>query len=96
MSRPKAPQTSADVEREIRRLLEAKERLIADEDQRRGALLRDYLSRPNAAELRDALARFAGVRDRHLFGIDEAPTGPDSTRARTRNVNTRISEAVLA
>ena len=84
MARPKNPQTSADVEREIRRLLETKERLVADEDQRRGALLRDYLARPNAAELRDVLARFAGERDAVLFGIDQQPRAARDTIRTTR------------
>jgi hypothetical protein len=72
MARPRTPQTSADVEREIRRLLEAKERLIVDEDQRRGALLREYLERPNAGELRDVLGHFVGPREAHLFGLADA------------------------
>jgi hypothetical protein len=83
MSRPKTPQTSADVEREIRRLLEAKERLIADEDQRRGALLREYLARPNASDLRDALVRFVGGREGYLFGID-TPSNGATTRTSAR------------
>jgi hypothetical protein len=80
MSRPKTPQTSAEVEREIHRLLEAKARLIADEDQRRGARLREYLARPNASELRDVLVRFAGTRASYLFGIEAVSNG---TAART-------------
>lgn len=84
MARQKSPQTSAEVESEIRRLLEAKERLIADEDQRRGALLREYLARPNASELRDVLARFAGTRESYLFGIETVSNGAAArTRART-------------
>jgi len=85
MARPRTHQTSADVEREIRRLLEAKEQLIADEDQRRGALLREYLARPNAAELRDALARFVGAREAYLFGVTDATRAPREARASTRD-----------
>jgi hypothetical protein len=95
MSRPRAPQTSADVEREIRRLLEEKERLIADEDQRRGALLREYLTRPNASELRDALARFVGARDSYLFGIDAASNGV-AARARARGARAENVYAAIS
>lgn len=72
MSRPRKPQTSADVELEIRRLLEAKQRLVADEDQRRGALLREYLAGTGADALRAALAPVVGARDAYLFGISTA------------------------
>ncbi len=81
MSRPRKPQTSADVEVEIRRLLEAKERLVADEDQRRGALLREYLARPDADALRTALASFAGARDAYLFGIAGGREGQQAATA---------------
>ena len=81
MSRPKRPQTSAEVDAEIRRLLEAKERLVATEDQRRGELLREYLSRPDGGALRSALASFTGERDAYLFGLE-------STRE-LRSVGTR-------
>ena len=89
MSRPRKPQTSADVEVEIRRLLEAKERLVADEDQRRGALLREYLARPEGDALRSVLAPFAGARDAYLFGIDvmreqQRAAGANGTGSRTR------------
>jgi hypothetical protein len=73
MSRPRRPQTSADVDAEIRRLLEAKERLVATEDQRRGELLREYLARPSGEALRDALALFTAERDAYLFGLESTP-----------------------
>ncbi len=84
MSRPRKPQTSADVELEIQRLLEAKQRLVADEDQRRGALLREYLAAPGADGLRSALAPVVGARDAHLFGISTARGGRSSDRSDAR------------
>lgn len=98
MSRPRKPQTSAEVEAEIRRLLEAKERLVADEDQRRGALLREYLGRPDGDVLRGALSSFTDPRDRYLFGLDAARDDRPTTRAngtgtRTRAVSTSVAAA---
>jgi hypothetical protein len=86
MSRPRKPQTSTDVELEIRRLLEAKQRLVADEDQRRGALLREYLAGRDGDALRAALAPMVGARDAYLFGIatsrgGRSPERPDAPRA---------------
>ena len=81
MSRPRKPQTSADVELEIRRLVEAKERLVADEDQRRGALLREYLAARGADALLAALAPMVGARDAYLFGISTARGGRSSERS---------------
>ena len=81
MARPRKPQTSADVEFEISRLLEAKQRLVADEDQRRGALLREYLAARGADALRAALAPMVGARDAYLFGISTARGGRSSERA---------------
>lgn len=81
MSRPRKPQTSADVELEIRRLLEAKQRLVADEDQRRGALLREYLAGTGADALRTALAPVVGARDAYLFGISTARGGRSAERS---------------
>ena len=78
MSRPRKPQTSADVELEIRRLVEAKQRLVADEDQRRGALLREYLAARGADALRAALAPMVGAREAYLFGISTARGGRSS------------------
>lgn len=71
MSRPKRPQTSAEIAAEIRRLEEEKQRAIAAEDQRRGELLRGYLDGKNGDSIRAALGRVIAPRDAHLFGIDK-------------------------
>ena len=70
MTRPKRLTTSADIEAEIRRLESEKQRAIAAEDQRRGALIREYLAGPNGGALRTALAGVVSPRDAFLFGID--------------------------
>ena len=70
MTRPKRLTTSADIEAEIRRLESEKARAIAAEDQRRGALIREYLAGPNGGALRAALASVVSSRDAFLFGVD--------------------------
>ena len=70
MARPKRNPTADDVDAEIRRLMDERERLVADEDRRRGALLRGYLGGPEADALRAILARQAERRDARLFGIE--------------------------
>lgn len=79
MARRKQPQTSADVVAEIRRLEEQRERLIAIEDQRRGALLRECLTGRNGDAIRNVLGRVIPRRDAHLFGLD---SGVAETSAR--------------
>ena len=74
MTRPKRLTTSADIEAEIRRLESEKQRAIAAEDQRRGALIREYLAGPNGGALRTALADVVSSRDAFLFGIDRTVT----------------------
>jgi hypothetical protein len=91
MSRPRKPQTSADVEVEIRRLLEAKGRLVADEDQRRGALIREYLARSDGDALRDVLVPLVGARDAYLFGLDVARSG--RLPERMREIRARVLAA---
>lgn len=71
MSRPKKPQTSAEIAAEIRRLEEEKQRAIAVEDQRRGELLRGYLGGKNGDAIRATLGRVVGPRDAYLFGVDK-------------------------
>ena len=70
MTRPKRLTTSADIEAEIRRLESEKARAIAAEDQRRGALIREYLAGPNSGALREALAGVVSSRDAFLFGVN--------------------------
>ena len=72
MSRQKRTQSSAEIETEIRRLQEERERAIAAEDQRRGALIREYLSGGNGFEIRAALERAVSSRDAYLFNLDGA------------------------
>ena len=69
MSRPKKPQTSAEIEAEIRRLQEEKQRAVVVEDQRRGELLREYLDGRNGDAIRTAVGRVVGARDAYLFGL---------------------------
>src|SRR5688572_9082456 len=74
MTRPKRLTTSADIEAEIRRLESEKARAIAAEDQRRGALIREYLAGTNGGALRTALAGVVSSRDAFLFGIGRTVT----------------------
>jgi hypothetical protein len=80
MSRPKRLHTSADIAAEIRRLEEERQRAIIAEDQRRGALLREYLTGPHGPAVRAALAPALGARDAYLFdftrGDVAAPGAP--------------------
>ena len=78
MTRPKRLSTSADIEAEIRRLESEKARAIAAEDQRRGALIREYLAGANGGALRTALAGVVSSRDALLFGIDRTVTHGES------------------
>ena len=78
MTRPKRLTTSADIEAEIRRLESEKARAVAAEDQRRGALIREYLAGPNSGALRTALAGVVSSRDAFLFGVDRTVTHAES------------------
>lgn len=81
MSRPKRLHTSADIAAEIRRLEEERQRAIIAEDQRRGALLREYLAGPHGPTIRSALAPALGARDAYLFDFvraDVAASGADA------------------
>ena len=80
MTRPKRLTTSADIDAEIRRLEAEKARAIAAEDQRRGALIREYLAGPNGGALRTALAGVVSSRDAFLFGIDRTITDGEPPR----------------
>ncbi len=76
MSRPKRAQkralSSAEIEAEIRRLQEEREHAIEAEDQRRGALIREYLAGKNGDGIRSALERVVSSRDAYLFRLDGA------------------------
>jgi hypothetical protein len=78
MTRPKRLTTSADIDAEIRRLESEKARAVAAEDQRRGALVREYLAGANGGALRAALAGVVSSRDAFLFGIDRTATDGES------------------
>lgn len=82
MTRPKQPHTAAEVDAEIRRLTEQRERLVAQEDQRRGVLLRAYLKGAEGDALRALLARAAEPRDAYLFGLADSATGSPLARDR--------------
>lgn len=70
--RVKQPQSSVEIDAEIRRLQEARERAIEAEDQRRGALIREYLAGKNGDGIRSALGRVVSSRDAYLFSLDGA------------------------
>jgi hypothetical protein len=76
MTRAKRRQSSADVDAEIRRLQAERQRLIDAEDQRRGALIREYLSAPSGGALRAALGPLVSRRDATLFRLETEPSSP--------------------
>lgn len=83
MARPKNQKNSADIEAEIRRLEEKKSRATIVEDQRRGAIIRDCLSRPSGAELCNILRPLVTSRDAFLFGLEPTPSRDVSSDARS-------------
>lgn len=93
MARAKKHPTADDVDAEIRRLMDERERLVVDEDRRRGALLRGYLGGPEAGALRAVLARLAERRDARLFGIEVSSR--DGDRAGTPRTGRTTSIAPL-
>lgn len=84
MGRAKQLTTSADIDAQIRRLQQERERAIVAEDQRRGALIRDYLNGGNGDVIRAALGRVVSSRDAYLFGLGEAAGEGESARRRPR------------
>jgi hypothetical protein len=100
MARPKNEKSSADVTAEIRRLEQEKRRLIASEDQRRGALIREHLAGPIGERLRSVLGSFITPRDAFLFQLTLGETdasGPAQSGAsgqiRRQRVTSRTPEA---
>src|SRR3954470_19038535 len=91
MTRPKRHQSSADVDAEIRRLEAERQRLIDAEDQRRGALIREYLGTVNGDALREALGPFVSRRDGALFGL--AAPGSDGVDATDHRPRSRAARA---
>ena len=85
MSRRKQTQTSAEIDAEIRRLEEERARAIQVEDQRRGELLRGYLSGAQGGAIRAALERVVSPREAYLFGLDgRASAGSARAESRAR------------
>lgn len=76
MSRPKRLHTSADIAAEIQRLEAERQRAIIAEDQRRGALLREYLGGPHGSAIRASLAPALSARDAYLFAFTRADSAP--------------------
>src|SRR5581483_8256410 len=74
MARPRTQQSSADIDAQIHRLEQERQRLIQAEDQRRGAIIRECLSGPIGEDLRRLLEHVVTPRDAFLFGIRPAPT----------------------
>lgn len=74
MGRPKNEKHSFDIDAEIRRLEQEKERLIIAEDQRRGAIIRECLSGRAGDQLREILRPLVAPRDAFLFGLDPLPS----------------------
>lgn len=70
MSRPRNEKHSADIDAEIRRLEEEKQRLVVAEDQRRGAFIREALSGKSGDQLRDFLRPLITAREAFLFGLE--------------------------
>jgi hypothetical protein len=70
MARPKSERRSSDLEAEIARLEEERNRLIQTEDQRRGAIIRELLSGPGGDSLRMTLQPLVAARDAFLFGLE--------------------------
>lgn len=74
MSRPKNEKHSSDIDAEIRRLEEDKQRLVIAEDQRRGAIIRECLSGKAGDRLRAILHPLVAPRDAFLFGLETLPS----------------------
>ena len=82
MARPKSERRSSDLEAEIARLEEERNRLVQSEDQRRGAIIRELLTGPGGDSLRLSLQPLVAARDAFLFGLD-GPSGKAKTPARS-------------
>lgn len=93
MARPRNHQSSTDVEVQIRRLQEEKQRLITSEDQRRGALIREYLAGSTGADLRDLLRPIVSNRDAVLFGLEPITRTPRPAAAKNDAVSVKRASA---
>lgn len=81
MPRPRTHQSSADIDAQIHRLEQERQRLIQAEDQRRGAIVRECLSGPIGEDLRRLLEPAVTSRDAFLFGIQPAPSTSNGSTA---------------
>jgi hypothetical protein len=74
MAPPKSEKRSSDLDAEIARLKQERNRAVQAEDQRRGAIIRTLLSGAAGDSLRSTLQPLVGARDAFLFGLD-GPSG---------------------
>ena len=74
MAPPKSEKRSSDLDAEIARLKQERNRAVQAEDQRRGAIIRTLLDGPSGDSLRANLQPLVTARDAFLFGL-EVPTG---------------------
>jgi len=86
MARPKSERRSSDLEAEIARLEEERNRLIQSEDQRRGAIIRELLTGQGGDSLRASLQPLVATRDAFLFGL-EGPSGKQAARSHASTVH---------
>ena len=70
MAPPKSEKRSSDLDAEIARLKQERNRAVQAEDQRRGAIIRALLDGPAGDSLRASLQPLVGARDGFLFGLD--------------------------
>ena len=86
MARPKSERRSSDLEAEIARLEEERNRLVQSEDQRRGAIIRELLTGPSGDSLRASLQPLVATRDAFLFGLDGPSGNSKAARSHASNI----------
>lgn len=96
MPRPRTHQSSADIDAQIHRLEQERQRLIQAEDQRRGAIIRECLSGPIGEDLRRLLEHVVAPRDAFLFGIQPAPAESKTSASPASKARRSISIAAPA
>ncbi|HWG33966.1 MAG TPA: hypothetical protein VN650_07340 [Gemmatimonadaceae bacterium] len=89
MPRLKSERHSTDLDAEIARLEQERKRLIQSEDQRRGAIIREFLAGPSGGSLRAILQPLVAGRDSFLFGLDVPSNGTKQAAPRSRQSATR-------
>ena len=83
MAPPKSEKRSSDLDAEIARLKQERNRAVQAEDQRRGAIIRTLLSGPAGDSLRSALKPLVGARDAFLFDLETASGNGKQSGAHT-------------